>query len=130
MYWQKHVFQECILLKMCLPVTMYTGWKVSNYGVISGLYFPAFGVNTERDFVSLRIQSEYGKIQTRNNSVFGHSAYSGNLVKAVKGIQKARSTWRQRKGFLKKRKETNRGRGWSSLSVSTLCKKIAWFFVA
>ena len=26
----------------------YTAWKVSKYGVISGPYFPAFGLNTER----------------------------------------------------------------------------------
>ena len=32
----------------------------------SGPYFPAFGLNTER-FVSLRIQSECGKIRTRIN---------------------------------------------------------------
>ena len=31
----------------------------------SGPYFPAFGLNTERYTVSLRIQSEYRKIQTR-----------------------------------------------------------------
>ena len=42
------------------------------YGVFSGSYFPAFGLNTERSGVSLRIQSECGKIWTRNNSVFGH----------------------------------------------------------
>ena len=40
------------------------------------LYFPAFGLNRERYFVSLRIQSECGKIQTRNNSVFGHFSRS------------------------------------------------------
>ena len=28
-------------------------------------YFPAFGLNTQRYSVSLRIQSEYGKILTR-----------------------------------------------------------------
>ena len=28
-------------------------------------YFPAFGLNTERYSVSLRIQSEFGKIHTR-----------------------------------------------------------------
>ena len=49
---------------------------MSKYGVISGLYFPAFGLNTERYEVSLRIQSECGKIRTRNNSVFGH--FSGS----------------------------------------------------
>ena len=26
----------------------FTAWKVSKYGVISGPYFPAFGLNTER----------------------------------------------------------------------------------
>ena len=33
----------------------------------SCLYFPAFGLNTERYGVSLRIQSECGKIWTRKN---------------------------------------------------------------
>ena len=31
----------------------------------SGLYFPVFGLDTERYFVSLRIQSERGKMRTR-----------------------------------------------------------------
>ena len=31
----------------------------------SGLYFPAFGLNTERYSVSLRIQFECGEIRTR-----------------------------------------------------------------
>ena len=30
-------------------LVMITVWKVSKYGVISGTYFPTFGVNTERD---------------------------------------------------------------------------------
>ena len=34
--------------------------------------FPLFGLNTEMYGVKLRIQSEYKKIRTRNNSVFGH----------------------------------------------------------
>ena len=38
-----------------------TAWKVSKYGVISGPYFPAFGLNTERYEVSLHIQSECRK---------------------------------------------------------------------
>ena len=33
----------------------------------SGSYFFAFGLNTERYFVSLRILSEYGKIRTRKS---------------------------------------------------------------
>ena len=49
---------------------------MSKHRVISGPYFPAFGVNTERYFVSLRIHSECGKIRTRNYSVFGHFSHS------------------------------------------------------
>ena len=53
-----------------------TVWNVSKYGVFSGPYFPAFGLNTERYEVSLRIQSKYGEIWTRKNSVFGHFSRS------------------------------------------------------
>ena len=34
-------------------------------GSYSGLHFPEFGVNTERYGLSLRIQSELGKMRTR-----------------------------------------------------------------
>ena len=54
----------------------FTAWKVSKYGVVSGPYFPVFELNTEVDSVKLRIQSENRKIQTRNNSVFGHFSRS------------------------------------------------------
>ena len=58
-------------------LTVYiTTWNVSKYGVFSDPYFPAFGLNTERCFVFLRIQSECGKIRTRKNSVFGHISHS------------------------------------------------------
>ena len=53
-----------------------TAWNISKYGVFSGPYFPAFILNTERYFVSLRIQSECGKTRTRKNSVFGHISRS------------------------------------------------------
>ena len=36
--------------------------RISSY---SGPYFPAFGLNTERYGVSLRIESECGKMRTR-----------------------------------------------------------------
>ena len=49
-----------------------TAWKVSKYRIFSGPYFPAFGLNTERYGVSLRIQPVCEKIRTRKNSVFGH----------------------------------------------------------
>ena len=45
---------------------------MSKYGVFSGPRFPAFRLITERYRVSLRIQSECGKIRTRHNSVLGH----------------------------------------------------------
>ena len=37
---------------------------MSKYGVFAGPYFPAFGLNTERYGVSLRIQSKCGKMRT------------------------------------------------------------------
>ena len=42
----------------------------------SGPYFPAFGLNTDRYEVSLRIQSKCGNIRTRKNSVFGYFSRS------------------------------------------------------
>ena len=42
-----------------------TVWNVSKYRVLSSPYFPAFRLNMKRYFVSLRIQSEDGKIRTR-----------------------------------------------------------------
>ena len=53
------------------PITFPLTAKVFKYGVISGPYLPAFGLNTERYFGFLGIQSECGEIRTRNNSVFG-----------------------------------------------------------
>ena len=53
-----------------------TAQKVFKYGVIFGPYFPAFGLNTERYLISLRIQSECRKVQTRNNSASGHFSRS------------------------------------------------------
>ena len=47
-----------------------TAWKVSKYGVFFGPYFPVFGL------INLRIHSEYRKIRTRKNSVFGHFSRS------------------------------------------------------
>ena len=42
-----------------------TAQKVSKYGVFSGPYFAAFGLNTDIYSVNFRIQSECGKIWTR-----------------------------------------------------------------
>ena len=57
-----------------------TAWLVHKYGVFSGPYFPAFGLNTKICSVSLSIQSECGKIRTRKNSVFGHFSLSESLA--------------------------------------------------
>ena len=57
-----------------------TARNVSKYGVISGTYFPVFGLNTERYSgitpVSHGIQSEYRKIRTRNSPLSGHFSRS------------------------------------------------------
>ena len=52
--------------------------KCPNTEFFSGPYFPVFGMNTEIYGVNLRIQSEYSKIQTRKNSVFGYFSRSHN----------------------------------------------------
>ena len=41
------IFQPVYFLHLLME---FTAWKVSKYGVISGPYFPAFGLNTERHF--------------------------------------------------------------------------------
>ena len=52
---------------------------MSKYGIFSGPYFPAFGL-----ILSLRIQSECGKIRTRKNSIFGHVLCSTLVLNALK----------------------------------------------
>ena len=59
---------------------------MSKCGVFSGPYFPAFGLNTERYSVSLRIQSKCGKIRTRKNSVFGDFPHS--VIFPIRGIER------------------------------------------
>ena len=60
----------------------YTAWKVSKYGVISGPYFPVFGLNTAIYSVTVRIQSKYRNMWTRDNSVFGHLFTECNIKKS------------------------------------------------
>ena len=45
-------------------------WKVSKYGVISGPYFPAFGLNTERYKVSAISNLQYVKTKLRYDTNF------------------------------------------------------------
>ena len=63
-----------------------TAWKVSKYGVISGPYFPVFGLNTEIYGVNLRVQSEYRKIWARNNSGSGHFSRSVCIHRMVDSV--------------------------------------------
>ena len=52
----------------------------AKYEVLYGPYFPVFGVNTEIYSINLRIQSKYGKIRTRKNSVYGHFLRSAKVM--------------------------------------------------
>ena len=71
-------FVKCIsLISILFPSRLsFSTWKVFKYGVISGQYFPVFGLNTKIYSVNLRVQFEYRKIGTRNNSVCGHFSHS------------------------------------------------------
>ena len=54
----------------------------------SGPCFPVFGLNTERYFVSLRTQSECGKIRIRKKPLFGHFSRSVRCPTSLQfGIQ-------------------------------------------
>ena len=78
---------ECSLHSCCTSCscnsccfTICPAWELSKYRVISGPYFPAFGLHTERYEVYLRLQSKWGKMRIRNNSVFGHFLQNVNVV--------------------------------------------------
>ena len=58
----------------------------STHCVKSVQYGASSGLNTERYKVSLRIQSEYGKIRTRINSLFGHLSHSNYLTGTENGF--------------------------------------------
>ena len=59
------ILQKLPLGRTKKSINTCTAWEVSKYGVISGPYFPVFGV-----------MSEYREIRTRNSSVFGHFSRS------------------------------------------------------
>ena len=46
---------SCFIANLILDLTSiaFAAWKVSKYGVISGPYFPAFRLNTERYYLSV-----------------------------------------------------------------------------
>ena len=83
----------------------------------SGLYFPAFGLNTERYFVSLRIHSKCGKMRTRitlNTETF--YAVAGFNLLMTSTAQKMKFSI---KGFFSKCDQTR----WNLLIQSHLLKK-------
>ena len=53
---------------------------MSKYAVFSGPYFPVFGMNTEIYAVNHHFHSEYRKVRTRKNSVFGRFSRSVNHI--------------------------------------------------
>ena len=53
--------------------------KCPNKEFFSGSYLPVLGLDTEIYSVDIRIQSDYRKIRTRKNSVFGHFSRSVKL---------------------------------------------------
>ena len=57
---------------------------MTKYVVFSGSCFPEFKLNMEICEVNIRIQSEYRKILTRKNSVFGHFSRSGTYSEREK----------------------------------------------
>ena len=64
LYYYKYTKQVKLTLKNCFRNTSHCVKNVRIWSY-SGPHFPAFGLNTERYSVSLRIQSECGKIRTR-----------------------------------------------------------------
>ena len=83
-----NLFTTFINYKNHASFHLFTAWKVSKYGVFSGLHFPVFGLNTEIYGVNLRIQSEYRKTRTRKNSVLGNFSRSVFERKIDKNDQK------------------------------------------
>ena len=68
--YQSHVDFE---LLECVPLSYSNTHYVKNVQIrsIYGQYFSVFRLNTEIYSANIRFQSEYRKIRTRNNSVFG-----------------------------------------------------------
>ena len=66
-------FKNRPTLRNFLLSNIYIARKAFKYGVIPGLYFPVFGLNTD---LRSKFQSKYRETRTRNNSVFGHFSRS------------------------------------------------------
>ena len=73
--WKVKWEHKIMLLKLSILYAI-IALKLSKYGVFSGPYLLAFGLNKKRYGVSLRIRSKYGKLRTRKSSVCGHLSHS------------------------------------------------------
>ena len=103
------VLYSIISWKTALNFSSYTAWKVSQYGVFSGPYFPAFGLNKER----------YG--------VLGHFSRSGRLHFAewISSFKSSRPEVFLGKGVVKIcRKFTGEHPCQSAISIKLLCNII------
>ena len=66
---------------------MCTAWKVSKYGAISGQYFPAFGLNTERYEVFSPNAVKYGlEITPCSDTFHAVVVYSKTYFKYLYGL--------------------------------------------
>ena len=77
---KKHEGEQYFLSKKCICWYLLHCVKSVQMRSFFWSYFPAFGLNTERYGVSLRIQSKCGKIRTRKNSVFRHFSRSVEII--------------------------------------------------
>ena len=70
-WYENEVWAVEIFLKLYTEKLLITAWKVFRYGLFSGPYFSAFGLNTKRYYLSL-FSPNVGKHGPEKNSVFGH----------------------------------------------------------
>ena len=116
--------QNCTKLPKHSKAVCSTAWKVSKYGVFSGPYFPIFGLDTEIFGVNLRIQSEYRKIRTRGNSIYGH------FSRSVGFFVKIWNTWNSKQWITFNEKDS--WMDWATRYFSQIQKKLhhryrTWF---
>ena len=77
-----HYFQffSCMFL---FYVNFTHSMKSVLYGVFFWSVFSVFWLNTDIYIVNIRIQSEYGKMRTTKNSIFGHFLHSVTLQDCI-----------------------------------------------
>ena len=69
--YSKHLHSNIFIKSKEKYRKIFSMWNVSKYGVISGPYFSAFRLNTERYEVYICIYSKCRTMWTRKNSLFG-----------------------------------------------------------